>query len=93
MEKTFRALVCQMCGNYSKTKNEIVKYYQKGHIIFFILKRRSWDFKPMLEKTKPTRVDSSSDKPKALIRKVASQPFLQDAWAIVNCITIKLTAQ
>ena len=36
----------------------------------------SWDFKPLLEKAKPTLVDSSSNKPKALIRNVASQPFM-----------------
>ena len=28
-------MVCQMCGNYSKTKSEIMKHYQKYHIIFF----------------------------------------------------------
>ena len=67
-------MVCQMCGNSSKTKSEIMKHYQKDHIIFFIQNRRSWDFKPLLEKAKPTSVDSSSDKPKALIRNVASQP-------------------
>ena len=80
MEKTFRALVCQMYGNYSKTKSEIMKHYQKDPNIFFILNRRSWDFKPLLEKEKPTLIDISSDKPKALITNVASQPlqfFLQ----------------
>ena len=46
-------------------------------IMYFLvnLKRRSWDFKPLLKKAKPTSLDSSSDKPKALIRNVASQPF------------------
>ena len=43
--------------------------------MFFILNRRSWDFKPFVEKAKPTSVDSSSDKPKALIRNIASQPL------------------
>ena len=35
VDKTFSALVCPMCGNYSKTKSEIMKHYQKGHIFFF----------------------------------------------------------
>ena len=33
--KTFRALVCQMCGNYTKTKSQIIKHYQKDHNFFF----------------------------------------------------------
>ena len=28
------ALVCPMCGNYSKKKSEIMKHYQKEHITF-----------------------------------------------------------
>ena len=65
-----------MCGNYSKTKSETMKHCQKDHIFFFvILNHRSWDFKPLLEKAKPTSVDSSSDKPKALIRNIAFQPL------------------
>ena len=75
VEKTFRALACQMCGTYSKTKSEIMKHYQKDHIIFFILNRRSWDLKQLWEKAKPTSGDSSSDKPKALIIDIASQPL------------------
>ena len=59
----------------TKTKYEIMKHYRKDHIIFFIPNRRSWDFKPLLEKAKPTSVDSSSEKPKALIRIVCSQPL------------------
>ena len=69
------ALLCQMCGNHSKTKSEIMKHYQKDHIFFFILNFRFWDFKPLLEKAKLPLVDSYSDKPKALIRNIASQPF------------------
>ena len=34
VEKTFRALVCQMCGSYSKTKSLILKLYQKDHTVF-----------------------------------------------------------
>ena len=64
MEKTFNALACQLCGHYSKTKSEIMKHYQKGHVIFFILKHRSWDFKPLLEKAKPALMDISPDKQK-----------------------------
>ena len=75
VEKTFRALACHMFGNYSKKKSEIMKHYQKDHLIFFILSRRYWDFKTLLEKAKPILVHSSSDKQKALIRNVASQPF------------------
>ena len=75
VKKTLRVLVCQMCGNYSKMKSEIMKHYQKVPMTFFILNRRSWDFKPLLEKGKQTSVDSFSDKTKALIRNVASQPF------------------
>ena len=75
VEKTLRALVCQMCGNFLKTKSEIMTHHQKNYI-FFILSRRSWDFKLLLEKSKPTSVDSFSDKPKALIRNAASQPFV-----------------
>ena len=41
-----------------------MKQYQKVYIIFFILNRRSWGFKPLLEKAKTTSVDGSSDKPK-----------------------------
>ena len=74
-------MICQMCGNNSKTKSEIMKHYQKDDIIFFIPNRRYWDFKPLLEKTKPTSVDSPSDKPKAPIRNVGSQPFKH--WQII----------
>ena len=35
VENTFRALVCQMCGDYSKKKSELMKHYQIEHIIFF----------------------------------------------------------
>ena len=52
-----------------------MKHNQKDHKTFFILKRRYWEFKPLLANAKPTSMDSSSDKPKALIRNVASQPF------------------
>ena len=75
VKKTFRERVCHMCGNYSKTKYEIMKHYQKGHIIFFIPNRRSWDFKPLLEKANLTLVDSLSDKPKVPVRNVGSQPL------------------
>ena len=67
VEKKFRALAYQMCGNYSKTKSEMMKNYQKDHRIFFIQNHRTWDLKPLLEKAKPTSEDISSDKPKALI--------------------------
>ena len=67
-----------MCGNCSKSKSEIMKHYQKDHVFFFIPNCRSWDFKPLLQKAKPTSVDSSLDKPKALIRNVGSQPFHQN---------------
>ena len=74
MKKTFKALVCQVGGNYSKS--EIMKHYQKDLLIFFfIANRRSWDLKPLLEKAKPTLVDSSSDEPKAPVRNVGFQPF------------------
>ena len=66
-----------MCVNCSKTKSEIMKHYQKDHISFVILNHRSWDIKSLLEKAKPKSVDSSSDKPKALLRNVAFQPFIQ----------------
>ena len=76
---TCQCLKCQMCGYYSKTKSEIMKHDQKDHIIFcFVLNCRPWEFKQLLEKAKPTSVDSSSDKPKAPIRNVGShliQPF------------------
>ena len=52
-----------------------MKHYQKDHIIFFILNCGSWDFKPLLEKAKPTLLDSSLDKPKAPITNVGSQPL------------------
>ena len=63
MKKTLRALVCQMCGNFSRTKSEIMKHYQKDHVIFFIPNCRSWNFKTLLEKAEPILVD------------VGSQPF------------------
>ena len=28
MEKAFMAYVCQMCGNYGKTKSKIMEHYQ-----------------------------------------------------------------
>ena len=57
-------MVCQMGCNYSKTKYEIMKQYQKDHNIFSLLPTlRSWDLKPLLDKAKPTFVDSSLDKP------------------------------
>ena len=67
-------MACHMCGNYSKTKSEIINIIKKRSCDFFLLLNcRSWDFKPLLEKAKPTSVDSSSDKPKAPIRNVGSQ--------------------
>ena len=75
VKKTFKAMVCQMYGTYSKTKCKIMKHHQKDHIIFFIPNCRSWDFKQLLEKAKPTSVDSSPDKAKALIGNVASKPL------------------
>ena len=42
---------------------------------FLILNHIYWDSKLLLEKAKPTLVDGSPDKPKALIRNVASQPL------------------
>ena len=35
VEKKFRALACQMCGNYSKAKSEIMKHYQRIFFFFF----------------------------------------------------------
>ena len=35
VKKTLKAMVCQMGGNDSKTQYEIIKHYQKDHIIFF----------------------------------------------------------
>ena len=54
MKKTFKTMVCQMCGTYSKTKSEIIKHYQKDHIVFFFPNCRFLDFKPLLEKAKLT---------------------------------------
>jgi hypothetical protein len=58
-----------MCGHYSKTKSEVMKYYKKKLIFFSIPNHRSQGSKPLLEKAKPTSVDTSLDKPKALIKK------------------------
>ena len=63
----------------AKMKSEIMKHHQKDHIFFFILNRRSWVFKTLLEKAKLTSMDSSSDKQKALIRNVATQPLSEIA--------------
>ena len=50
VKNTFKGMVCQMCGNYSKTKSEIMKHYEKDHMIFFVIpNHRSWDFKQLLE--------------------------------------------
>ena len=70
-------MVCQICGNYSKTKSEIKKHYQKDHITFFIPNCRYLDFKPLLENTKPTSVKCSSDRPKALIRNIDPSPYAE----------------
>ena len=70
MKKTFKATVCQMCGNYLKTKCKIMKHYQKDNIFFFISNCRFQNFKQLLKKAKPTMVDSSLDKPTALIRNI-----------------------
>ena len=75
VKQTFNAVVCQMCGNHSKTKYEIKRHYLKDIIIFFIPYCRSWDFKPLSEKANQTSLDSSLDKPKALNRNFGSQPF------------------
>ena len=78
VKKTFKAMVCQKCGNFSKTISEIMKHYQKAHMIFFLLLNcRSWDFQPLIEKAKPTSLDSSSNKPIAVIRKIGYQPLLR----------------
>ena len=71
-------MVCKMCGNYSKTKSEIIKHKAKDHVIFFIPNCRPRNFKPLLEKAKPTSVESSLDQPKAPIRNVGSQPLLNE---------------
>ena len=58
VEGTFKAYVCQMCGEYAKTKSEIIKHNKKTYIyLLCILNRRSWDFDPLLEKTNPTMID------------------------------------
>ena len=77
VKKTFKAMVIQMCGAYSKTKSETLKHCQQDHIIFLNFNYRSSDFKPSLEIAKPTSVNSSVDKQKAPIRNVSSQPFTQ----------------
>ena len=64
-----------MCGIYSKTKSDIMKHYQKEHVIFLILNSSSLDFKPLSYKSKPTPIDSFFDKPKALIGTVSSRPY------------------
>ena len=70
------AYVCQMCGKYAKTKSEIIKHYKKEHkLFFFILNRRSLDFKPLLEKANPTLIDSLLDNPNPLVRNVSAQPL------------------
>ena len=53
-------------------------------IFFFILNHRPLDFKQLLEEEKTNPVDSSSDKLKALITNVASQPLKQVAF--LKCI-------
>ena len=45
MEQTFRALVCQMFGNFSQTKSEIMKHYQKALMILDL-----WCFEDLEEK-------------------------------------------
>ena len=69
------AYVCQMCGKYAKTKSEIIKHYKKSIIFFFIINRKSLDFKTLLEKANPTLIDSLLDNPNPLIRNVSAQPF------------------
>ena len=54
VERTLKAYACQMCDKYAQTKSEIMKHYKKEHLHFFILNLRSWDFKPLLEKSNPT---------------------------------------
>ena len=44
VEKTFNAMVCQMCVEYDKTKSEITEYYKKEQMIVFILSHIFWDF-------------------------------------------------
>ena len=41
----------------------------------FTLNRRSWDFKPQLEKVKPTLIDSFLDNPNPLITNVSAHKF------------------
>ena len=54
---------------------------KRTYNFFFLPHCRSLDFKPLLEKAKPMLVDSSLDKPKALIRNEGYQP-------IANCVPI-----
>ena len=42
--------------------------------LVFILNRRFWDFKPLLEKANPTMIDSFIDNPNPLIRNFSAQP-------------------
>ena len=50
MKKTLKAMVCQICGRYYKTKSEKIKHNQKDHIIFFSF--QIINFKTLFEKAK-----------------------------------------
>ena len=49
--------------------------YQCPKCLFHMEKLNTWFIIALLEKAKPTMVDSSSDNAKALIRNICSQPF------------------
>ena len=56
---------------------------KKSLYFFILLNRRSWDFKPLLEKTNPTLIDSFLDNQNLLIKNVSAQPFhlyLYEPW-------------
>ena len=52
VEKTFRTLACQMCGNYSLTTSEIMKHYQKVQIFFLNSKSSIFECQTIVRKKK-----------------------------------------
>ena len=75
VEKTFNAMICQICGKYTKTKSEIIKH-KKINLIFFWIWFVDFEISNLCQKSQDQhQLKVFLDEPKAPIKNVISQPF------------------
>ena len=73
VENAFHVLKCQMCGKYSKTKPEVMKHFET--LSNFCSELSFLRIQAFVRKAKTNTDWHFSDKAKALIRNVSSQPL------------------